>query len=131
MDVRKKLVEQLREVASKTPPICRYDNPDEIEHFGKTITVYCKPFEQFQELMRDAADYIAHSVTVQEWISVTERLPEKGEEVLVFDTRENWIGFAWLRPDETWTALGFDFPFDSGEVTHWMPLPEPPEEVTV
>ena len=65
MDVGEKLVEQLREVASKTPPICRYDNPDEIEHFGKIITVYCKPFEQFQELMRDAADYIANSVTVQ------------------------------------------------------------------
>ena len=66
MDVGEKLVEQLREVASKTPPICRYDNPDEIEHFGKIITVYCKPFEQFQELMRDAADYIANGVTVQE-----------------------------------------------------------------
>ena len=74
------------------------------------------------------ADYLLDSgVTVQEWISVTERLPEKGEEVLVFDTRENWTGFAWLRPDETWTALGFDFPFDLGEVTHWMPLPQPPK----
>ena len=75
------------------------------------------------------ADYLVkNGVTVQEWIPVTERLPEKGQEVLVFDTRENWTGFAWLRPDETWTALGFDFPFDLGEVTHWMPLPEPPEE---
>ena len=70
---------------------------------------------------------IDNGVTVQEWIPVTERLPEKGQEVLVFDTRENWTGFAWLRPDETWTALGFDFPFDLGEVTHWMPLPEPPK----
>ena len=70
---------------------------------------------------------VINGVTVQEWISVTERLPEKGEEVLVFDTRENWTGFAWLRPDETWTALGFDFPFDLGEVTHWMPLPQPPK----
>ena len=74
------------------------------------------------------ADYLLDSgVTVQEWISVTERLPEKGEEVLVFDTRENWTGFAWLRPDETWTALGFDFPLDLGEVTHWMPMTPPPK----
>ena len=74
------------------------------------------------------ADYLLDSgVTVQEWISVKDRLPEKGEEVLVFDTRENWTGFAWLRPDETWTALGFDFPLDLGEVTHWMPLPQPPK----
>ena len=70
---------------------------------------------------------IENGVTVQEWIPVTERLPEKGQEVLVFDTRENWTGFAWLRPDETWTALGFDFPLDLGEVTHWMPLPTAPK----
>ena len=70
---------------------------------------------------------IANGVTVQEWISVEDRLPEKGEEVLVFDTRENWTGFAWLRPDETWTALGFDFPLDLGEVTHWMPMTPPPK----
>ena len=94
--------------------------------------------EKLVELLRDVqylggleekiADHlIANGVTVQEWVSVEDRLPEKGEEVLVFDTRENWTGFAWLRPDETWTALGFDFPFDLGEVTHWMPLPEPPK----
>ena len=76
----------------------------------------------------EIADNLLDSgVTVQEWIPVTERLPEKGQEVLVFDTRENWTGFAWLRPDETWTALGFDFPLDLGEVTHWMPMTPPPK----
>ena len=101
MDVREKLIEILRK------PIFPHELVDPIEA---------------------VADYLLDSgVTVQEWISVTERLPEKGEEVLVFDTRENWAGFAWLRPDETWTALGFDFPFDLGEVTHWMPLPQPPK----
>ena len=101
MDVREKLIEILRK------PIFPHELVDPIEA---------------------VADYLLDSgVTVQEWISVTDRLPEKGEEVLVFDTRENWTGFAWLRPDETWTALGFDFPFDLGEVTHWMPLPQPPK----
>ena len=101
MDVREKLVEILRK------PIFPHELVDPTEA---------------------VADYLLDSgVTVQEWISVDDRLPEKGEEVLVFDTRENWTGFAWLRPDETWTALGFDFPFDLGEVTHWMPLPQPPK----
>ena len=100
MDVREKLIEILRK------PIFPHELVDPTEA---------------------VADYLLDSgVTVQEWISVTERLPEKGEEVLVFDTRENWTGFAWLRPDETWTALGFDFPLDLGEVTHWMPLPPTP-----
>ena len=101
MDVREKLIEILRK------PIFPHELVDPIEA---------------------VADYLLDSgVTVQEWISVTERLPEKGEEVLVFDTRENWTGFAWLRPDETWTALGFDFPLDLGEVTHWMPMTPPPK----
>ena len=101
MDVREKLIEILRK------PIFPHELVDPTEA---------------------VADYLLDSgVTVQEWISVTERLPEKGEEVLVFDTRENWTGFAWLRPDETWTALGFDFPLDLGEVTHWMPMTPPPK----
>ena len=105
MDVRKKLVEIVKKAAYSSLP----SNTEDF-HLNMFVT-----------------NLLSHGVTVQEWISVTERLPEKGEEVLVFDTRENWTGFAWLRPDETWTALGFDFPFDLGEVTHWMPLPQPPK----
>ena len=103
MDVREKLVEIVKKASYSSLP----SNTEDF-HLNMFVT-----------------NLLAHGVTVQEWIPVTERLPEKGEEVLVFDTRENWTGFAWLRPDETWTALGFDFPFDLGEVTHWMPLPQP------
>ena len=105
MDVRKKLVEIVKKAAYSSLP----SNTEDF-HLNMFVT-----------------NLLSHGVTVQEWIPVTERLPEKGQEVLVFDTRENWTGFAWLRPDETWTALGFDFPFDLGEVTHWMPLPQPPK----
>ena len=105
MDVREKLVEIVKKAAYSSLP----SNTEDF-HLNMFVT-----------------NLLSHGVTVQEWIPVTERLPEKGQEVLVFDTRENWTGFAWLRPDETWTALGFDFPFDLGEVTHWMPLPQPPK----
>ena len=105
MDVRKKLAELVTKAAHSSLP----SNTEDF-HLNMFVT-----------------NLLSHGVTVQEWIPVTERLPEKGQEVLVFDTRENWTGFAWLRPDETWTALGFDFPFDLGEVTHWMPLPQPPK----
>lgn len=54
-----------------------------------------------------------------EWISVDERLPEKCERVLIYG--EEGICFAsrykgdWLMPM-----------FYAGEITHWMPLPQPP-----
>ena len=105
MDVRKKLAEIVKKAAYSSLP----SNTEDF-HINMFVT-----------------NLLSHGVTVQEWIPVTERLPEKGEDVLVFNIRENWTGFAWLRPDETWTALGFDFPFDLGEVTHWMPLPQPPK----
>lgn len=61
-------------------------------------------------------------VTVQEWISVTERLPEVGE-VVIICTDKNFvyagelIGDTWFLDNDSWTAT----------VTHWMPLPEPPK----
>jgi uncharacterized protein YbaR (Trm112 family) len=56
MVTEKRLIDQLREMADRTPPICQYDKPEKTMIFGKEITVYCKPFEQFQELLRRAAD---------------------------------------------------------------------------
>lgn len=66
-----------------------------------------------------------------EWISVKDRLPSIGENVLVYDERfiDISIGYIsdFLNYRKTWIV-------DCGEsvsdtVTHWMPLPEPPKEV--
>ena len=54
-----------------------------------------------------------------QWISVKERLPENGIEVLVVSDGET--GASWHEKGEFGWAIG-------GTVTHWMPLPEPPEE---
>ena len=77
---------------------------------------------------------IAHGVTVQEWISVRDKLPDQSGEVLViasgnpqknitlncayelaeYDPYDGWIMEMW--PE-----------WEDAVVTHWMPLPEPPK----
>ena len=72
-------------------------------------------------------DYlIANGVTVQKWIPVTERLPEMHTKVLCCGIR----GGRFIAELSTWGkgCLYWDKRNGKGcpEVTHWMPLPEPP-----
>lgn len=70
---------------------------------------------------------IAHGVTVQEWISVNDRLPEEKVNCIVH------YKHAYCDNDDYW-AIGICF-YDgekfrmdwSYKVTHWMPLPKPPK----
>ena len=76
------------------------------------------------------ADYLlANGVTVQEWISVDDRLPEVGGYVVCIAKRNPFFRFmpmvarieknGWVNPmTEQYIS----------EVTHWMPLPELPKE---
>lgn len=66
------------------------------------------------------------------WISVEERLPEAGEEVLLYNShsvRHYEIG--WLRKkkgdDKSKWAVSNGFVEDD-DITHWMPIPKFPEE---
>ena len=76
---------------------------------------------------KTVADYlIANGVTVQKWIPVTERLPENGETVIcVLKRGECWVA-TWNEFDDNLWSDGENWCSNS-EVTHWMPLPEPPK----
>ena len=91
----------------------------------------------------EAANYlIAHGVTVQEWIPVTERLPERDKEVLLivhgWEDRLYYTGClhrqeaerSWLTGIESkasdWKIWGFSY-LREPIVTHWMPIPQPPK----
>lgn len=64
---------------------------------------------------------VNHGVTVQEWISVNDRLPEPKENAICINRHgDMMIG--------TYTEWGWMFPCYYGKPTHWMPLPEPPKE---
>ena len=71
---------------------------------------------------------IANGVTIQRWIPVTERLPEKGDKYLCI------VKSCLFRGANYQTILGYDRGgFHDGcicmeDVTHWMPLPEPPKD---
>ena len=80
---------------------------------------------------------------MREWISVKERLPELEQEVLVYavgkesgfeddahiaiSMRYVFHIFTWDKGVEEWQAP-WDYFNRNYEVTHWMPLPEPPKE---
>ncbi|HGK3921318.1 TPA: DUF551 domain-containing protein [Klebsiella pneumoniae] len=72
---------------------------------------------------------------VSGWIPVSERMPEVGVKVLCFPVKDEPIhatfnGQLWLQ-DISWS--GSDEPIDNvipTSVTHWMPLPAAPQEVS-
>ena len=86
-----------------------------------------------------AADYlIANGVTVQRWIPVTERLPEMKQQPEDIDGDDWWQSECVLlattkgevrdgyrcKLNEEYGWITKDY--KDIEVTHWMPLPEPP-----
>ena len=109
MEVREKLVELLMEFIE----VDAWDNGEFIE---KNI--------DFQKI---ASDLIAHGVTVQEWISVDDRLPEKNVNCIVhyrhaYCDNDGYfaIGFCCYDGEK------FEV-YPAYKVTHWMSSPEPPK----
>ena len=113
MDVREKLVELLNEVQETGVNEIPAD-------FGYT--------SEYVNNETVASHLIANGVTVQEWISVTERLPEdRGYYLVAYQDKYN---------ESTSIALDFYVNCGAGEwwsnefthnITHWMPLPQPPK----
>ena len=104
MDVREKLVELLT------------------EFYG------CDPMYYNVDALAIADHLISNGVTVQEWISVKDRLPEAGEYVVCIAKRNPFSMFmpmvarikknGWVNPiTEQYIS----------EVTHWMKIPQPPK----
>lgn len=110
MDVREKLVELLDDMQRSG-----------MGYFGNAIE------------NKKIADYlIAHGVTVQEWISVKDKLPEEGEYVLCVLKGFNYGGkiqVCKFCPADKFKDKPYFEHFRNGfpSVTHWMPLPQPPK----
>lgn len=61
-----------------------------------------------------------------EWIKCSERMPEEGEDVIVTDGRV--VEVMWVDEIGLWYATS-PYSVACGDwITHWMPLPAPPEQ---
>lgn len=73
------------------------------------------------------------SVTPDGWISCSERMPNTKTAVLVaveFDRKGDWrMKWATYIPGHPDANDGWIIPGASWKPSHWMPLPEPPQEV--
>lgn len=84
--------------------------------------------KQLISTSRVADHLIANGVTIQKWIPVSERLPEKQQRVLVYceskTIRKHITSCTYMGGylgSKQWSR-------HVRNVTHWMPLPEPPAE---
>ena len=100
---------------------------------------YATCSEELAEKAADAIEDLENKLNlwrqgkISRWISVTERLPKDGSDVLIYlktahDSRITAANYY----KETWQdcVMGPLYLTEEGLVTHWMPLPEPPREGT-
>ena len=110
MDVREKLVEILKQAPFE----------------GKVLDEWW-----WEEKIKIIADHlIANGVTVQEWISVDDELPEPFVSVLACIPSEEplpTVHESYIADHGAWVCILTSERYKTGEVTHWMPLPELPK----
>lgn len=61
------------------------------------------------------------------WHRINKKLPKQGENILSFYPQKNYGSSMVIDYLET-GEKSFAFEFKYGKPTHWIPLPEPPEE---
>ena len=118
------LVKRLRELQTITEH-CDEQSCDECEnrelcdkHDNKTLSgTYKEAADAIEELARRNAQFMYTPPPA--WVSVKERLPKMHQWVLVASKLVK-IRMDFISSDGHW--------YTTSGVTHWMPLPKPPEE---
>lgn len=106
MSEREKLIERLQEVAEMTPPVCDRYEPYEIDVLGKTVTVYCKPFEEFQALVRRAVSALREQENKPK--THADRIRAMSDEELA-----EFLAYTWATSARAWQK-------DPGETLAWL-----------
>lgn len=68
-----------------------------------------------------------NSLAAEKWISVTERLPEDGSDILAV---QSYCGEVRIVPANYDRGVWYDCVYNrvAEHITHWMPVPKPPTE---
>ena len=128
MDVREKLVKLLSKYFDIGDSYAY--NLTRVKSAFACGTMGFDDFEEFdEETVEDIASYlIKNGVTVQEWISVDDRLPEESGYYLVFEDIGRSEVLSYSKKYQAFNA--YDDSYSESNVipvTHWMPMPNPPK----
>lgn len=97
---------------------------DDIEWFNWTMTI-----EFFHEIIDKTLYRIEKEVPDNEWISVKEKEPEPDTNNLVcyyWFNKHILVAEASCDCERNWKDLDFFIWMNPVEITHWMPIPNPP-----
>lgn len=78
--------------------------------------------ESIEELLNEG---VMKDIEYNEWIPVSERLPEVGQSVLLSVGMNLYTAEGELRYDGKWIQYRFEAILPDAYVDAWMPLPEP------
>ena len=120
--------ELVNELVSAAIAFGRGREPDWQTRIEDARVKLCEYIDEVEGLEEDSGSYDSlipdwANEPKQRWIPVSERLPEPHQYVLVFDANKN------ISVDFLTTSGNVEkyFWLCNHPVTHWMPLPEPPE----
>lgn len=114
---KEQLAEVLRKNADENPCQFACEECDEADCLTPVLRTAADLIEQ------QAARIAELEAKVPRWIPVTEKIPPDQEEVLVLTRSKNGV----RNVDKGYWAIDHFIHRGRAEVTHWMPLPEPPE----
>ncbi|EHM2354080.1 DUF551 domain-containing protein [Salmonella enterica subsp. enterica serovar Bonariensis] len=108
-----------------TARICAELNNEEAEIFADGYNAAMQSFGNSEQLNSP--------VTPDDWVSCSERMPDDKQYVWFFGESRGFAGrdtlegyYDWSR--NKWWAVTYIGEEPASKVTHWMPLPEPPQE---
>ena len=77
-------------------------------------------------MINTALDRAVDALKRNQWIPVTEKMPERRQEVLL-SFKDGCVITGYLASDKEWHDSGWEYSYNIDEVNAWMEIPEPYE----